>query len=110
MASMEFLGEKINHQYYIYFYKKDKTFLYRSNNYSIPENAAFVRFTYGFTSASGITIDSYGGIDKVVSDWNLSYISPIDKIIFNTTHNSFELYKQSNWESGGYNTTSTTIK
>ena len=62
------------------FYDAEKNFVARSTTtpYAIPEGACYVRFAYGFTSASSETVDSYGGVDAVAADWSISYVSPME--------------------------------
>lgn len=63
-----------------YFYDENFAFIDRfgisANSTTIPYNAAFVRFTYGFTSGSGTSISSYG-FDNTIADWGIKYNSPL---------------------------------
>ncbi len=79
---------------YVYFYDENKTFLYRMSltegDVTIPQRTAFVRFTYGNTSASGITVED--GMEyveafslKVFNDTFTGYLNRIGFVEFTVT-------------------------
>lgn len=80
---MEVDPDNINMIRFAYFYDADKKFINRSSGktYTIPENAYYARFVYGFNAQSAYNVDSYGGIDAVVAKWDVESVSAIEKAL-----------------------------
>ena len=74
-SKVTFNGVTENLVYYGYFYDVNKTFILRSSTFTIPQNAVYVKFAYSFTTESGITVDSYGGVSAVAAGWSTTYTS-----------------------------------
>ena len=72
-------GSNDPRQVFMYCYDKNKEYISRSslsitNNgqtTETPEGTCYVRFTYGFTNASTVTIATYG-FDNLVNDWEIT--------------------------------------
>lgn len=61
-----------------YFYDASKTYISRASSLVPPSNAYYVRFTYGWLSASGQTVANYG-FANLVADWALNSESVYDQ-------------------------------
>lgn len=62
--------------HFSYFYDKNYTYIERREDNQIPTGACFVKFAYGFPSSSSQTVESYG-MDNLIADWSIIYVSPI---------------------------------
>jgi hypothetical protein len=84
-TSVQFTGvirgedETADRQIYTYCYSADKAYLGRTNR-QLLAGTKFVRFLYGFLSASPLTVDSYG-FDNLVADWSMSFDIMYDNVI-----------------------------
>lgn len=65
-------GETTNRVHINYYYDANKTYLGRSDTV-ITEGAKYVRFTYGFTTSSGIRVENYGQ-SKLESEWSAKIV------------------------------------
>lgn len=67
--------------HFAYFYNASGDYISRSTTipYDIPNDAKYVKFTYGFLTNSGRTIDGEGGVSAVAENWAINYISPAEK-------------------------------
>ena len=65
-------GETTNRVHINYYYDANKTYLGRSDTV-ISEGAKYVRFTYGFTTTSGIRVENYGQ-SKLESEWSAKIV------------------------------------
>ena len=71
-------GSNEARQVFMYAYDKNHTYISRlaintTNNgqtWETPEGTCYVRFTYGFTNASTVTVATYG-FDNLVNDWEM---------------------------------------
>lgn len=110
-TKITFNGVAENHIHYAYFYDKNKTFISprtTAKPYTVPNDAVYVRFSYGFTSDSGITVASYGGVDAVANDWNVICVSALRSDVDNKINDALASTKKPAWKVGGYSTNGTT--
>lgn len=63
-------SNNLNRVIMAYFYDNTKTFISRDSALQVPVNANYVRFTYGWATNSGQTVENYG-FANLVADWNL---------------------------------------
>ena len=78
-------NETADRVYFVYFYDANRNFLYRqalvrNNTWHITvgrNDTYYVRFTYGFSSTSGITVESYGK-DNLIADWGILFYESDD--------------------------------
>lgn len=68
--------DNISRLAYAYYYDKTGAFISRGLYNSIPSNAAYVRYTYGWSSTAGETVESYG-MANLIADWSISCSSEI---------------------------------
>lgn len=82
-TEITFTGDRTNRINTPYFYDINKNLIGTGtvvSPYNIPENTYFIRFAYRFTTASGITVDTYeGGMAQMIADWDVSCVSAIEK-------------------------------
>lgn len=78
--------DNINRLAYAYYYDKTGAFISRAAYSSVPSNAAYVRYTYGWASASGQTVEAYG-LSNLVADWSISTSSSLKSSIATATGN-----------------------
>ena len=85
---MSFIGVGGDRVKFAYFYDERFNFLSRNTITTIPSDAKYVRFTYGFTTASGQTVNDYG-FNNLVEDFNiLLYDNNDDNILNNEQYDT----------------------
>ena len=68
-TKMAFAGNGENKNLFAWFYDKDRFFISRTNLIqNIPDGACYVAFSFGFSSTSGTTVESYG-FENLVNDF-----------------------------------------
>lgn len=81
-SQLQFTGVRtkdgLNRSILAYFYDINKNYISRNATFIIPENSAFVRFTYGWISSSGQTVSNYG-LENLVAEWSIESFAEYDK-------------------------------
>lgn len=71
-------SETLNRIIYAFCYDASNAFIQKTTyNRSLPNGTCYVAFHYGFTSSSGITVNSYGK-DNLINDWSAEFVTSID--------------------------------